>query len=56
MIPFHIEMLNSGANLPLLTLFITFDIAIATFRNMLNMVVLKEHVNKIDMEKVGYRF
>ena len=32
-----------------------FDIAIATF-NLLKMAVLKECLNRTDMEKAGYRF
>ena len=29
------------------------DIAIASFKNLLNMRVLEEHLNKTDIEKVG---
>ena len=50
MISFNIETLNSGAKA---TSFIKFDIAIATFMNLLNMSVLKERLNKADMEKVA---
>ena len=53
MVSFNIETLNSGANLSLLNLFIKFDVAIATFKNLLTMAVLKERLNKTDMEKVG---
>ena len=54
MVSFNIETLNSGvANLPLQTLFIKFDIVIATFKNLLRMPVLKEHLNKMDMGKEG---
>ena len=53
MISFNIEMLNSGENPPLKTSFIKFDIAIATFKNLFNMVVLEERLNKMDIEKVG---
>ena len=49
----NIEMLNSGANLPLYTSFIKSEIVIATFMNLLNMAVLKKHLNKMNMEKVG---
>ena len=56
MVSFNIETLNSGgANLPLQTLFIKFDIVIATFKNLLRMPVLKEHLNKMDMGKEGYK-
>ena len=30
-----------------------FDVAIATFKNLLKMAVLKGHLNKVDKEKVG---
>ena len=53
MVSFNIETLNSGANPPLLTSFIKFDVAIATFKNLLQMTVLKERLNKTDMVKVG---
>ena len=53
MISFNIETLNSGKNLALQTLFIKFDVAIATFKNMLNMAILEECLNKTDIEKVG---
>ena len=53
MISFNIETLNSGENSPLKTLFITFDVAIATFKNLLNMAVLEERLNKTEIEKVG---
>ena len=52
MISFNIETLNSGENLPLQTSFTKFDVAIATFKNLLNMAVLEEHLNKTDREKV----
>ena len=48
---FNIEMLNSGENPPLLT-FIKPDVAIATFKNLLNMAVLEERLNKTNIEKV----
>ena len=50
---FKIETLNSGENLPLYTSFIKFDVAIATFKKLLNMTVLEEHLQKTDIEKVG---
>ena len=53
MVPFNIETLNSGANPPLQTSFIKFDVAIATFKNLLKMAVLKERLNKMDMKKAG---
>ena len=53
MVSFNIETLNSGANLPLKTFFIKFDVAIATFKNLLKMEVLKERLTKTNMEKVG---
>ena len=53
MVSFNIETLNSDANPPLQTSFIKFDVAIATFKNLLKMAVLKERLNKTDMEKVG---
>ena len=37
----------------LYTLFITFNVAIATFKNLLNMAVLEERLNKTDIEKIG---
>ena len=30
-----------------------FDVTIATFKNLLEMAVLKERLNKTDMEQVG---
>ena len=54
MISFEMETLNSGANPQLQTPFITFDVAITTFKCLLNMVVLKECLNRTDMEKVGF--
>ena len=30
-----------------------FNVAIATFKNLLNMAVLEEYLNKTDKEKVG---
>ena len=53
MVSFNIETLKSGTNLPLQTSFIKFDVAIATLKNLLKMAVLKERLNKKDMEKVG---
>ena len=42
-----------GENLPLLTSFIKFDVATATFKNLLNMAVLEECLNKTGIEKLG---
>ena len=53
MIPFNIETLNSDENPPLYTSFIKFDVAIATFKNLLNMGVLEERLDKTDIEKIG---
>ena len=53
MISFIIETLNSGKNLPLKTSFIKFDVATATFKNLLNLSVLEKCLNKMDIEKVG---
>ena len=53
MVSFNNDTINSGANLPLQTLLIKFDVAIATFKNLLEMEVLKERFNKKNMEKVG---
>ena len=52
MIPFNIETLNYGENPPLYTSFIKFYVATATFKNLLNMAVLEECLNKTDIEKV----
>ena len=30
-----------------------FDVAIATFKNLLNMAVLEQRLNKMDIEKLG---
>ena len=51
MFSFNIETLNSGANSQLKNLFIKFDVAIATFKNLLKIAVLKE--NKTGKEKAG---
>ena len=53
MICFNIETLNSGENPSLHTSFIKFDFAVATSKHLLNMAVLKECLNKMDIEKVG---
>ena len=53
MVSFNTETLNSGANPPLLTSFKKFDVARATFKNLIRMTVLKERLKKTDMEKVG---
>ena len=53
MVSFNIDILKSGANPQLQTLFIKFDVAVANFNNLLGMAVLKESLNKTDMEKLG---
>ena len=51
MIYFNIETQKSGAKVPLWTLFIKTNVAIATFKNLLKMTVLKEHINKSNRAK-----
>ena len=53
MVFFNIEALNSDTNPPLKASFIIFDFAIATFKNLLKMTVIKRRLSKTDMEKVG---
>ena len=53
MVSFNTETLNSGANPPLLNSFRKFDVAVATFKNLLKMAVLEDRLNKTDIEKVG---
>ena len=53
MISSNIELLNSAENPPLYTTLIKFDVAIATFKNLLNTAILEEHLNNMDIEKVG---
>ena len=53
MTSFNFEMLNCGKNLPLQTLFIKSDVAIATFKNLLNMAILEKHLNKTGLEEVS---
>ena len=53
MISFNIETLNSGENLPLQTSLIKFDVAISVFKNLLDMAVMEERLNKIDKENVS---
>ena len=53
MVSFNIEVLNSVVVSPLQTLLIKLDIAIVTFKNLLKMAVLKECLNKTNMENVG---
>ena len=48
-----LNSLNSGKYLPWQTSFIKFDVAVATFKNRLNMAVLEECLNKMETEKVG---
>ena len=45
--------LNSGKNLQLWTSFIKLDVAIGTFKILLKMSVLEEHLNKTNIENVG---
>ena len=52
MVSFNIETLNSGANPLLHTSFIKFDVAIATFKTVLKMAVVKYCLNKMEMEKL----
>ena len=52
MVFFNIETLNSAANPPLYTSFIKFDVAIATYKTVLKMAVVKDRVNKMEMEKL----
>ena len=52
MISFNIEKLNSGKNPPLETSFIKFDVAVATFKNPLNMAVSEVRLNVTYIEKV----
>ena len=53
MISFNTETLNFGVNPLLQTWLIKSDIAIANFKNLLNMAFLEERLNKTDIEKVG---
>ena len=48
----NILTLISGANPPLWTSFTKFNLAIATFKNLFKMAVLKVRLNKKNMEKV----
>ena len=43
---FNTEILNSDANTQFQNSFIKFDVAIATFKNLLKTAVLKERLNK----------
>ena len=52
MISFKIEALNYGKNLSLQTSFIKFDAATAIFKNLLNMAVLEQRLNKTNMQIV----
>ena len=56
MISFKIETIASGKNLSLQTSFITFDVTIANFKNLLDMAVLEERLYKTGMEKVSQKF
>ena len=53
MVFIDIETFNSGSNLPLYSSFIKFDVAITTFKNLLMIAVLKERLNKTEVEKIG---
>ena len=53
MISFNVKTLNSAANLPLYASLIKFDVAIFTFKKLLKMTVLKQHLEKADMDKLG---
>ena len=55
MVSFNIETLKSGANSSSQTLFIEFDVAIATFKNLLKMAVLKERLNTDVHRKDGLK-
>ena len=52
-ISFNTETLNSGEKSAIIDSFLKFDIVIATFKNLLNMAVLEQRLNKTDIEKVG---
>ena len=56
MISFKIETIASGKNLSLQTSFITFDVTIANFKNLLDMAVLEERLYKTGIEKVSQKF
>ena len=47
-VSFNIEKLNSGANPPLQALFINVEAAIATFKNLMKMAVLKRRLNRLE--------
>ena len=46
MIPFNIETFNSDKSPPLSTSYVTCDVAVVTFKNLLNMAVWEECLNK----------
>ena len=52
MILFNIEMINSDKSLSLKTSLIKVDAAVATFKNLLNLKVLEEHLTKTYIEKI----
>ena len=52
-VSFNIEPLNYGGNPPLWTLFIKFDVAIATLKSLRKVTVLEEYLSKTDIEKAG---
>ena len=54
---FNSETLDSGANSPLQTLFIRFDVALATFTNLLYITIFKERLDghrKGKLEDLSY--
>ena len=50
---FNAETLNSGADPPLKTSLIKFDITIAIFKKLLKIAVLREPLEKTKMKKVS---
>ena len=53
MISFDIETPNSGEKFSIIDIVHKFDVAITTFKYLLNKAVLEERLNKTDIEKVG---
>ena len=51
MVSFNIETLYLDTIPPIETSVIIFDVAIATFKNLLKMEVLKERPNKMDIKR-----
>ena len=50
---FNSGTLDSGANSPLQNLFIRFDVALATFTNLLCITIFEERLKGMDIEKVS---